>query len=541
MNPSRLLSRCLRGLAIPAALLLLLTVTSCQRDTAVRSALARAEAVMEENPREARQILDSITTHYSLITNHSKKDLAHYAWLKTQADYKCYVPMRSDSLARIATDYYGTPRRKNYHAAMAWYTLGCVYTDQSTRGQATAEQAFDAYLKAKPLFPDPTNRYYALCCQNLGRCYRERTLYRDAIREYEASKRSSLARNDSAQVARCDYNIGLCHLASEEYEAADSCFRQVQLNPHAQADLRIISLLDGAKIEYYYHHDTVAAIGKLHAYIDHLSPRYAVGAAYYLLGTIYDEQGQADSAAYYYDRSLQGSNGLYSLYNLDRNELLLYLRQQGDSVHVERFRQFVKVTDSLYSSRNRTQLTSIENDHRHTLETEHTQRHHLITIAILLILFLTVLLLLINRQRHMYGQYIKVCDDLRAAQQREEQANVKADFRTTLKVAVRQFTAGPTGQLITRMRDGQDITSAERLAFCRDLNACFAAVFARLRQEGLTFNNKEQLIIAAYAIGLNSEESEVLLHIKDGTIRVYKKRVRDSLPTDIRDILFSKE
>ena len=299
--------------------------------------------------------------------------------------------------------------------------------------------------------------------------------------------------------------------------------------------------MEGAMIDYYYHHNTIAAIDKLHTYIGVRSPRYAVSAAYYLLGTIYDEQGQADSAAYYYDRSLQGPNGLYSLYNLDRNELSFHLRQQGDTVHAERFRQFVEVTDSLYSSRNRAQLTAIEYDHRHTLETEHTQRHHLITIAILLILFLTVLLLLINRQRHMYGQYIKVCDDLRAAQQREEQANVKADFRTTLKVAVRQFTAGPTGQLITRMRDGQDITSAERLAFCRDLNACFAAVFARLRQEGLTFNNKEQFIIAAYAIGLNSEESEVLLHIKDGTIRVYKKRVRDSLPTDIRDILFSKE
>ena len=179
---------------------MLLAVTSCQRDTAVRSALARAEAVMEENPGAARQILDSIAYPQPLPKGKGvwsprlqegmgEASFALWAMLKTQADYKCYVPLRSDSLARIATDYYGTPRRKNYHAAMAWYTLGCVYTDQSTRGQATAEQAFDAYLKAKPLFPDPTNRYYALCCQNLGRCYFERTLYRDAIREYEASKR----------------------------------------------------------------------------------------------------------------------------------------------------------------------------------------------------------------------------------------------------------------------------------------------------------------------------------------------------------------
>jgi len=540
MNPSRLLSRCLKGLAIPAVLLLLLTMTSCRRDTAVRSALVRAEAVMEENPREARQILDSITTHYSLITNHSKKDLAHYAWLKTQADYKCYVPMRSDSLARIATDYNGTPRRKNYHAAMAWYTLGCVYTDQSTRGQATAEQAFDAYLKAKPLFPDPTNRYYALCCQNLGRCYRERTLYRDAIREYEASKRSSLARNDSAQVARCDYNIGLCHLASEEYGAADSCFRQVQLNPHAQADFQVSPLLDRAKIDYYYHHDTVAAISKLHTYIGLRSPRYAVGAAYYLLGTIYDEQGQADSAAYYYDRSLQGPNGLYSLYNLDRNELSFHLRQQGDTIHAERFRQFVEVTDSLYSSRNLAQLTAIENDHHHALEAERLKRHTLIVIAAALLLLMGILWYYTYRLRRKDSLFIQVFNDLRAAQQREEQAHAKADLRSTQAAAVRQFTSGPMGLLIKRIKNKQQITITEQIAFRQDLNTCFADVFARLRQDGYTFNHTERFIIAAYAIGLNSEESEGLLNIKDSTIRTYKKAIRDRLPDNIRDILFEK-
>jgi len=166
LTPKRFLPR-LRGFAIPAVLLLLLAaamVTSCQRDTAVRSALARAEAVMEENPQEARLILDSLSheivnhpnrqsivnrkssNRQSIVNRKSsnrQSNLALWAMLKTQADYKCDVPLRSDSLARIATDYYGVPRRPDYHAAMAWYTLGCVYKETSDDVNGT-----DAFLKA---------------------------------------------------------------------------------------------------------------------------------------------------------------------------------------------------------------------------------------------------------------------------------------------------------------------------------------------------------------------------------------------------------
>ena len=123
------------------ALLLAGCMTSC-RHSGISDGLQRAEALMETNPHAARAVLDSLNLQSSFFIFQSK-DAALYALLKTQADYKCFLPLASDSLARIATDYYGTPRRPDYHAAMAWYTLGCVYTDMHQ-----TEDAFAAYLKA---------------------------------------------------------------------------------------------------------------------------------------------------------------------------------------------------------------------------------------------------------------------------------------------------------------------------------------------------------------------------------------------------------
>ena len=91
------------------------------------------------------------------------------------------------------------------------------------------------------------------------------------------------------------------------------------------------------------------------------------------------------------------------------------------------------------------------------------------------------------------------------------------------------------------MRNGHAIAPAERIAFCRDLNIGFSEVFGFLQREGYAINSKERLITACYALGLNSEEAEAILHIKDGTIRAYKKHVKDRLPSDIATLLFSSK
>ena len=136
-----------------------LTLVSACGDNAVYNSLQDIEQLLETDVVAADSMLSTIPL------SGSRKDRALYAILKTQADYKNNVIAQDDSLILTATEYYGTKKR-DYHAAMAWYSLGCVYSDMGND-----PEAINAYLKAKSLFPDTLVRYYALTEQNLGQHY----------------------------------------------------------------------------------------------------------------------------------------------------------------------------------------------------------------------------------------------------------------------------------------------------------------------------------------------------------------------------------
>ena len=154
--------------------LLVFTVllASCA-DRAPLHRLETIEEVIDTDPETAYYMLDSID--HSTLHGEAR---ALYAILRTQADYKCYEPLTSDSLIRYATDYYDG-NRKSYRAAMAWYSLGCVYSELQDDAAAV-----EAYLKAQSLFPDTTVRYHRLCYQNLGQHYLRKDMTDEALAAY---------------------------------------------------------------------------------------------------------------------------------------------------------------------------------------------------------------------------------------------------------------------------------------------------------------------------------------------------------------------
>ena len=87
-------------LIIVFLLSLLLGISSCVSKR--RGQLDAVEIMLESNPAKADTILSEMSIPYS------KKERAWYAVLKTQAEYKNFKPMTSDSLILTATEYYGT-------------------------------------------------------------------------------------------------------------------------------------------------------------------------------------------------------------------------------------------------------------------------------------------------------------------------------------------------------------------------------------------------------------------------------------------------
>lgn len=178
-------------------LLAAVLLTSCTRHSAAWPQLLEAEKLLDTDLPAAAALIDSLDA-----APLQGEEAALYAILQTQADYKRYRPLTSDSLPRLAAAYYGTPRRRSCRAAMAWYTLGCCYTERHDD-----PAAIDAYLKAKDCFPDTTIRYYALTEQNLGEHYLNRLMCDEAARELRACRQHFVALADTVYTRKNQQDI----------------------------------------------------------------------------------------------------------------------------------------------------------------------------------------------------------------------------------------------------------------------------------------------------------------------------------------------
>ena len=132
-------------LAVLAAVLFLPVLISCNdRGTQLRQALAAADSLMMTDPQAA---LDTIMTIDSAdAARLPRADRALYTLLRTEAEYKCWLPVAGNTTAMSkAVDYY---RRKGPEdrLARALTMQGAVLSEQGD-----TDGAMLAYKEAEPL------------------------------------------------------------------------------------------------------------------------------------------------------------------------------------------------------------------------------------------------------------------------------------------------------------------------------------------------------------------------------------------------------
>ena len=294
-------------------LLLAVSISSC-RDAGVRDALQRAEALMETDPHAARAVLDSIEPHLNpplkgRTSNHpsfrrGRGEAALYALLRTQADYKCNVRLTSDSLIRVATNYYGT-RRKTQSSALAQYYLGCAYGDMHRD-----LDAIDALLRATTLFPDTTNKYFANCLFELGLLYSNHHMQDSAWIAFKRYRQTDVCQSDSENIGYADYYMGSVAMYIEKDNLADSLFRCVERNTTCSDNIRFNTYFQFAKLNYYHRHDAEEAL----TYLDRIGNYYGEGngAILTLKADILSEQQQPEKAFELYKKAIRNSSDIYT-------------------------------------------------------------------------------------------------------------------------------------------------------------------------------------------------------------------------------------
>ena len=156
--------------------LLLLCITACQKQSFMADKLLQAEALMNEHPDSALNLLKGIAQPELKTQEHR----ARYALLYSQALDKNYIDLTSDSLINIAVDYYKD--RDDVRAKfLSYYYLGRIYTNANNLTQATL-----AYMEAEQLVDELGDDYAAgLLYEQIGLIYRSYYDFPKSLQAYQ--------------------------------------------------------------------------------------------------------------------------------------------------------------------------------------------------------------------------------------------------------------------------------------------------------------------------------------------------------------------
>ena len=562
-------------------------LSSCRR-TAFHDALLRAEALMETDPQQARAVLaeieDSIlkiedypaeeagqktgkNLQSSIFNFQSKSEASLYAWLKTQADYKCDIPLTSDSLARIATDYYGVPRRKNYHAAMAWYTLGCAYGDMNDDVNAT-----DALLKARSLFPDSLIRYFALTEMKLGIHHLNRHMTREAAQEFQSAKQNLIRLGDSTAVAFLDLSLARCCLYKENYASAKEWLERVLHNPHASQYVFTVAHFEMAKVETYYTHDYAKALEYIDYDIRHTTNKKKLTGTYSLKAATLQEQGSLDSAWHYYHRSLNCQSNPATFSYVYR-QMAILAPQLGKADSISYFvRHYHTYIDSLYIISNQQTIRQVTNDHRVEMEKQRLENEHrrLLWKASALLAFFVlaagIVLLLLDRKRK--GERLKYETELRDIKQRyltqavrkeelaaegappipsdnEEPATSSLALQEERKLLYqRQYEASEWARYFKKhqpdIKAKQFVTVADAEQFERYLSGLFVDMLVDMVKENPDLTDEDTLHCAMTLLGFKPSQIAYCSRTSSASCYTRRSRMKPKLTPEWYQFIFGK-
>ena len=483
------------------------------------SRLAEAERLLETDVKAADSILSSMPMPTS------RRDRAWYAVLKTQADYKQYKTITSDSLILTATSYYGT-HHKNYRSAMAWYSQGCVQA-----GIENDISAIESYLRALDLYPDTLNRYYALTEMKLGDLYLTKTMYNEALSSYSSCRDNAFNLNDSFLISYCDYKTATIYLYEKKYSLSAPLLVESIDDEYLSAFYRNESKINYGKVLLYGYNDLQTAYGLL---MDCLNDAQRPnGFVLSTIGVIHYKWCNYDSAYYYFNKSLECVNEVYTR-STNYKYLLELSSIMGNTIEaLDYSSRFTNVMDSIMIIEYSNDIASVNiqyTQERYQFKRrEFLIRTFIVTISSFVILIMSAFFVYQYRIRKNQEYYISLSD-----KQRVRQIVLKPDSSESeiLDYCLRLFNSTPSYDMI---KDGLGIIyNPLRQTILHDLTVSFSEYysFARTRYPDLNTNYINYCIL--HYLDLTHQQIIDILCMSENNYRVTKSRIRKIIDKDNR-------
>ena len=361
--------------------LLAFSFTGCQDRKGTAPILKEAEALMYTRPDSALQMLEAISQSEQL----TGKEQADYALLLTQARSRNRITATSDSLIRIATDYYQDSNDKA-RKAKAFLYLGDVYMDMQNH-----IEAMKALKQAEEQVNDAESSVQSLIYSNLAYLNRESGNYELAWKYYQKALNVNISNGYTERIVTNLTNVLNLPLPKVQ----DSI--TIYINQLEEILLSVRPELQSKAYNnigvYFYKCNQTRQAAKYFQKAIHTSVSVPY-RAYLNLARIYDEEGNTARADSLYQAALQSPVWATKarIYEALYNRSLHAHRYQEATEYMKRYQLAV---DSFYTQRQSQEIQELQTKYdfevlaREKAETEN--RLLRITIGGSLLLFLSIL------------------------------------------------------------------------------------------------------------------------------------------------------
>lgn len=197
-------------------ILLLLACTACYRSTRhVTEHLSQAEGLIWAAPDSALHLLESISASRHL----TGKEQADYALLLSLAQYRCYIPVSSDSLINLAIEYYKDKNDADKKGA-AFYVKGCILEEY----YKDIPNALLAYKEAETCIPDMDDKQYvARIYSSLGYINKKSFHLEPAKEYYQKAVQANIDGKDTVAYASNLLNLSTLYYTLHQADSANRC------------------------------------------------------------------------------------------------------------------------------------------------------------------------------------------------------------------------------------------------------------------------------------------------------------------------------
>ena len=530
-----------------------------------RDRLRRAEALMESDAKAASAALDSIRP-----TTLRGEARARYALLRTQADYKNYVPLTTDSLILIATRHYGT-RRKTLPAALSQYYLGCTYKDMGRD-----LDAIDALLRATILFPDSLSKYSSNSHFELGLLYLSHSMAPQAVSELNSYLEYGHHKSDSTIIGYANYFLGKAHLVLNDNEKANQYFQNVVGNKWINTSYKSDALFQLAKSYLYVQNDDAKSEEYINKYFSVVSDDTQNGAAFTVKGDIYKRRQEYDSAFIYYEKSLQCKPELntycWAYKGLAELSPILQLNDSASDY----INNYTVLLDSVYKVTHRSEINELITNHTIELhDREMAERHNRLLwmlgfCALCVVAGAAISVLAIKkRQQEKYTARInglqdkvrQLSNDL--AQAMESRSDMAADDEPADDVLLLSATVAEGDSLFLQLIDSSvklyvernrrmhealmnynpslDMDMETRRQVISTLDLSFAELTSTLLLYYPTLKREEVRTAVCSLLGYRPKLTSELFSVTLSGLRSRKQRLKSKLPEQIFTLFYPQQ